>query len=164
MERFTNNRDEFLKQIKSELLQFENREGWKEIFAYVELPFFLRYAWSYNWSVNTKTSRFKLTGKEWNAEYDLNRFDNGVYNLDRLAIKEKEVSISKKDEIFFCSIDWNTIEKLKFEGIVLDGLICELRVAENQRLIQWNSDSEMNQALNELIYTMRNWGREMNEL
>ena len=164
MEWFTNNRDKFLNQIKSELLQYDNGEDWKEIFSYVELPFFLRYAWSYNWSINLKTSKSKLLRKEWNAEYDLNRFDKGVYNLDRLAIKEKEVSINKDDENLFSSIDWNTIGKVKFDGIVLDGLICELKISENEKLIKWNSDYEMNQELNELVYTMRNWKREMKEL
>ncbi len=164
MERFTNNRDKFLNQIKTEFLQYDNGEDWEEIFSYVELPFFLRYAWSYNWSINLKTSIFKLLRKEWNAEYDLNKFDKGVYNLDRFAIKEKEIAINKDDENLFRTIDWTTIDKVKFEGIVLDGLICELRIAKNGKFIKWNSDYEMNQGLNKLVYTMRNWKREMKGL
>ncbi len=164
MERFTNNRDKFLNQIKLELLEYENEEDWKEIFSYVELPYFLRYAWSYNLSINSKTSKYKLTRKEWNAEYDLNRFKNGVYNLDRLAIKEKEIALSSTDTNYFHSINWNTISIVKFEGIILDGLICELRIANEKKSINWNSDSEMNLELSRLIYTMRNWKREMKEL
>lgn len=163
MERFTNNRNEFLNQIKLELLEYENEEDWKEIFSYVELPFFLRYAWSYNWSINVKTSKYKLSRKEWNAEYDLNRFDKGVYNLDRLAIIEKEIPIIRNDEKYFSSIDWDTIKNVEFKGIVLDGLICELRIA-SKKVLSWNTDDEMNQELNRLVYTMRNWKREMKEL
>lgn len=164
MERLTNNRDKFLNQIKSELLEYENKEEWKEIFSYVELPFFLSYAWSYNWSINLKTLKYRLKRKEWNADYDLSRFNNGIYNLDRLAITEKEILINSTDENYFRTIDWNTINKVKFDGIVLDGLICELIISNNQKLLKWNSDSEMNQDLNRFIYTMRNWKREMKKL
>lgn len=164
MERFTNNRDEFLNQIKIELLEYENEEDWKEIFSYVELPFFLRYAWSYNWSINVKKSKYKLLRREWNAEYDLNRFDKGIYSLARLAIREKEIPINQKDKKYLNSIDWKNIDKINFDGIVLDGLICELRIGEDEKSINWNYDSEMNQDLNKLVYTMRNWKREMKEL
>ena len=164
MERLTNNRDELLQQIKLELLEYEQAKDWEAIFSYVELPFFLSYAWSYNWSKNRKTAKYKLSRKEWNAKYDLNRFNRGVYNLDRLAIIEKEIPISQNDEKYFSSIDWDTIKNVEFKGIVLDGLICELRIASKGKVINWNTDEEMNQDLNRLIYTMRNWKRETKEL
>lgn len=164
MEKFTNNRDEFINKIKSELLEYEKGEKWKEIFSYAELPYFLNYAWSYNWAINLTTSKYRLKRKEWNAAYDLSRFENGIYNLDRLAIRETEISMNTIEESYFHSINWNTINKVKFKGIVLDGLICEIRIADNKKSLRWNTDHEMNQELNKLIYTMRNWKREMKEL
>ena len=163
MERFTTDGNELIKQIRSELLEYESEKDWKEVFTYAELPYFLTYAWSYHWSIHTKTSNYKLSRKEWNAKYDFKRFKNGIYNLDRLAIKKQEIPIHPTDEKYFCSIDWKKINKVQSERIVLDGLICELRIAQGEKLIQWNADSEMNQDLNKLIYTMRHWKREMKE-
>ena len=78
-----------------------------------------------------------------------------------MAIKETEISINPIEENYFRSIDWNMINKVKFEGIVLDGLMCELRINETKKSLKWNIDNEMNQELSKLIYTMRNWIREM---
>ncbi len=164
MERFTNNGEEFINQIKSELLEYELEEGWNEIFTYLEIPYFLGYAFSYNWSVNSKKEKYRLKRKEWNAEYDHSRFDKGIYNLDRLAVIEKEIRINSKDEINFKSIEWDAIDKVEFKGIVLDGLMCELQVHENGKSFKWNIDDEMNPELTKLVYTMRNWKREMKEL
>lgn len=164
MEKFTNNKDKFIDQIKSELLSYEFEENWEEIFSYVEMPYFLNYAWSYNWSVNLVNLEYRLKRKEWNAEYDLRRFKNGVYNLDRLAIKEKKISFTLKDEKYFQSIAWNNINKVENNGIVLDGLICNLEVNKFQKSLHWNIDEEMNEELHKLVYTMRNWQREIKEL
>jgi len=63
METFTNNRDTYLKQIKKELLQYEAEGDWKNIFTYVQIPFFLRYGFSYNWSINIQNSKYRLLMK-----------------------------------------------------------------------------------------------------
>ncbi len=163
MEKLTNNRDEFLNQIKVELLGYESEGDWKEIFTYAEIPFFLRYAFSYNWSINIKTSKYRLKRKEWNAEYDHLRFNKGIYNLDRLAIKEKELLIDMEAENYLHSINWGNINTIEFKGIVLDGLMCELRIHKIEKSFNWNIDEEMNEDLTKLISVIRNWKREIKE-
>ena len=164
MEKFTNNRDDYLNQIKTELLKYDLTENWKEIFIYAEIPFFLRYAFSYNWSVNSNSSKYRLKRKEWNAEYDHSRFNKGIYNLDRLAIVETEIQVNPEDQRFLASIEWNKVGTTKFEGIVLDGLVCELKIKKQKKSLNWNIDDEMNKELADLVKLIRNWKRELKEL
>ena len=163
MEKFTNDGNKFLHQIKSELLEYQLEENWQSIFTYLEMPYFLTYAFSYNWSKNSQNSKYRLKRKEWNAKFDHARFDKGIYNLDRLAIVEKNIAIRSKDAEYFNSIDWKAVDTVEFKGVVLDGLICELQIEEGNRVLTWNVDESMNTALKELVYTMRNWKREMKE-
>ena len=161
MEKLTNDRNKFLNQIKLELLEYEVEENWKEVFTYVEVPFFLQYAFSYNWSVDSANSKYRLKRREWKAKYDHSRFDKGIYNLNRLAIVEKEILINSIDERYFNSIDWNKINTVEFKGIILDGLDCEFQMKDIKKSFSWNIDEEMNKELTELIYTIRAWKREI---
>jgi len=140
MEKITNNRDEYIKAIKSELIEYITEDNYKEIFTYIEIPFFLQYAFSYNWAINTQTLEYRLKRREWNAEYDHKRFDKGIYNLDRLAITEKEIPINQEDKNQLKSTKWELINKVNFKGIILDGLMCELRANESKKSLIWNSD------------------------
>ncbi len=161
MERLTNDPQQFIQQIKLELLTFEQEGNWESIFTYSELPYFLTYGFSYNWSFNTVSAKYRLRRKEWNSEYDHARFSEGIYNLDRLAILEKKVPLASKDKFAINSVDLNLLDLVEFEGIVLDGLMCELHLNSNDKTLEWNIDAEMNPELLNLIYTIRNWQREI---
>ncbi|WP_291722185.1 hypothetical protein [Bernardetia sp.] len=163
MERFTNDRNQFVEAIENELMEYEKQKDFEHLFTYVEVPFFLRYAFSYALWFDKNNSKYFLKRKEWNAKYDHSRFDKGIYNLDRLAIIENEVSLNDTDRAYFDKVEWTLLNTIDFEGIVLDGLTCKLRIGKENKTLVWNPDSKMNNKLKELVYLIRNWKRKFDD-
>ena len=155
MERFTNDKIRFLNQIKVELFDFEDSANWITEFEYIEMPYFLNYAFSVNYSVNHAKNEFRLIQKNWNSEYDNSRFKLGIFNIDRLAISKEIIKTSKEENAKFNSIDKRKLETIDYEGIVLDGLICELKVPQIEKHLTWNVDKEMNDELSILVNQIR---------
>jgi len=157
MERFTNNIQEFIDQIKLELSGYELKDNYEYVYTYVEISQLLIYAYSYICVVDKVNSTCFLIRKEWNAMYDHSRFNKGIYNLDRLAIVEKEIEFKSEYSSLVKSINWNKIDTVEFNGIILDGLMCELRVSKPDKILNWNIDQEMNNELAQLITEIRSW-------
>lgn len=151
MEKFTNDRNKFIEQIKIELLDFENQENWISKFQYVEIPFFLFYAYSVDISINMQSDMLKMRMKNWEANYNLSRFQLGIYNLDRLAILERNIILKQKTSDFFRRIKYEQLKIIDFKGIILDGLTCELIVMDTNQHLKWNIDKEMNIELQKLV-------------
>ena len=163
MERFTNDRNQFVEAIENELMEYEEQKDLEHLFTYVQVPFFLRYAFSYALWFDKNNSKYFLKRKEWNAKYDHSRFDKGIYNLDRVAIIEKEISLNEKDKAYFDEIEWQLLDNVEIEGIVLDGLTCKLKIGKENKVLEWNIDGKMNKKLKELVYLVRNWKREFDD-
>lgn len=163
MERFTNDKNQFVEAIENELMEYEEQRDLEHLFTYVEVPFFLRYAFSYALWLDKNNSMYFLKRKEWNAKYDHSRFDKGIYNLDRLAIIEKEIFLDEEDKTYFNTIDWKLLDTIEFTGIVLDGLTCKLQIGKENKTLVWSPDSRMNNKLKELVYLIRNWKREFDD-
>ncbi|KAA3624471.1 MAG: hypothetical protein DWQ02_23010 [Bacteroidetes bacterium] len=153
MEKFTNDRDKFLKQIIKELKAFPKDPNWEPLFQYLELPYFLTYGFAYNYSFNEELQQYRLLSREWNATYDNNRFDKGIYNLNRIAIVEKIVPDEEYD--LSSSTNLANLKKVEIESIVLDGLICEMNSPKLSKPLIWNVDDEMNVALQNLVFSLR---------
>lgn len=160
LERFTNDRNKYLEEIKRELLDYQSEDNYKVLFTYVEMTFFLTYAFSYHCFI--KGNEIQIKKKEWNAAYDDARFDKGIYNIDRLAIREGEVQLSKEEQAYLTGMELAEMETIPYGGVVLDGWICELHTKSNEEALKWNIDEEMNDALIVLIQMMRAWKRELN--
>ncbi len=153
MEKLTNNREEYFSQIRKELLDFRTESGWRKEFGFLEVPYFLTYGFAVGFFTKDKEGR--LVCRKWNADYDNSRFQLGIYNVDRLAIAEESIEIAKDDNEFFQSIDLEKIDILSHDGIVLDGLHCELQITETGKVLNWNMDDEMNEAMTTLVNRIR---------
>ena len=162
LERFTNDRYKYLEEIKRELLDYLPEDGSRVLFTYVEMTFFLTYAFSYHCFI--KGNEVQIKKKEWNARYDDARFDKGIYNIDRLAIREGKVQLNKEEQAYLTGMKLAEMKTIPYGGVVLDGWICELYTKSNEGKLKWNIDEEMNDALTVLIHMMRAWKREFNSI
>lgn len=153
MEKFTNDSILYFEKIVSELEDFKSDENWKIQFQYVEVPYFLNYGFSFCFLKNKNDS--KLIYKKWNAELDAEKFQLRIYNLDRLAIVQKELNINPKDILFFNSIDLVKVNIIERNEIVLDGNFCKMTIPKNNQILEWNINEEMSSELKKLIYKLR---------
>lgn len=79
-ERFTTDTMKYWNQIITELSNTEGIESDECRFQYVEVG----QLWSHGFSMTQlEEHRNSLKLAIWNAQYDGNRFDKGIYNLDR---------------------------------------------------------------------------------
>ncbi|PHN02026.1 hypothetical protein [Flavilitoribacter nigricans] len=151
MERFSNSRTAYWDQIIHELSGPRSESFGELRFRYTELGQLLTHAFSIS---QFDPDRSKLILLSWNAAYDNARFDKGIYNLDRLSIKRREIKLEAKEmdlltghlEAEFALTGW--------DGITLDGLFCRLEFGDKK--IEWNSDHEINENLCKLIDFFRN--------
>ena len=151
MERFSNSRAEYWNQIISELSDLENSNSEEFRFQFLELDQLLTYGFSI---IQLKGNRSFLKLAIWNAEFDNERFDKGIYNIDRLAITNHKIELAP--------FEWNKLEEqLKSDleltddgGITLDGRFC--RFESGKKRIEWNSNQEINENLIDLSEMLRN--------
>ena len=149
MERLSNSREEYWSQIKKELSGTNDSGGFR--FQYIEIGQLL----SHGFSVTlTDKQPQVLVVRTWNATYDNGRFDQGIFNLDRLAITNRTVPLSLQESDTVNRLLNTEIELKNRVGVVLDGLFCQLE--HNGRKLDWNTDEEMNDNLTELVELVRN--------
>ena len=153
MEQFTNDNIKFFDQIILELHDFDYDENWGIQFQYVEVPYLLRYGFSFCFLINGKESKFLQ--RTWNSKYDRERFNLGVFNLDRLAVTQKDIHFNEDEKIFFNSINLSTLNTVEYKGIVIDGLFCEMKIPKHEKKFEWNIDKEMNTELENVISKIR---------
>ncbi|WP_298426558.1 hypothetical protein [uncultured Kordia sp.] len=151
MERFTNNKDEFFNQIKTELSTVKSPKGISPRFTYLEIPHFMTYGLSVSSFEKNATELFV---KIWDADYDWNRFKTGVFNLDRLAIREHTIVLSQTESNQLNVLLAKKLDLVEFKGIMLDGFYCQF--ATKEKKINWNSDFEINNNLIKLVNFLKN--------
>jgi hypothetical protein len=153
MEQFTNDNIKFFDQIIKELQDYDYDENWEIQFQYAEVPYLLRYGFSFCFLKNGKETKFLQ--RTWNSEYDRERFNLGVFNLDRLAVTQKDIHFNEDEKIFFNSINLSTLNTVEYKGIVIDGLFCEMKIPKHEKKFEWNIDKEMNSELEKVISKIR---------
>lgn len=139
MERFSNSREAYWDQIKSELCS-DNFETC--VFRYLEMGQLLQHGYSIS---QLQKSTDTLIIRYWKAAYDAERFDKGIYNLDRLAIEKKEVKLTQPEVFFIQASLKEKFDLTNWGGIVLDGYY-RLLETDDQEVI-WNIESEINEPL-----------------
>lgn len=149
MEKFSNNREDYWKQIKKELIATNDSIDF--VFRYLEIGQLLSHGFS---AVLTEKNPRELVLKIWNAEYDNKRFDKGVFNLDRLAITDRKVELNSKEIQTINKLLDSKLELTNRAGIVLDGLLCQFEI--NGRKLDWNVNEEINNNLTQLAELLRN--------
>jgi hypothetical protein len=150
-ERFTSNYYEFLEEIKIELTSVASID--KETHPIVvflqfsELPID-RFAIHY---LKGKSNRIIL--KQWNSQYDNERFGLGVYNLDRIAIYESIVELTEfqAGELDTLLIHEHSIKD--FKEIILDGYRFKLTINQNSEIksFEWIDESQLSDATKEIV-------------
>ncbi len=153
MENFTNDNIEFFNQIIRELNHFEYDQEWDIQFQYVEIPYLISYGFSFCFLKKGKETKFLQ--RTWDSKYDRERFNLGVFNLDRLAVTQKEIHFSEEDKNFFDSINLSKLNTVENKGIVIDGLFCQMKITKHEKKFDWNIDEEMNSELEKVISKIR---------
>ncbi|MFC5875693.1 hypothetical protein SAMN05443633_103322 [Chryseobacterium arachidis] len=96
MERFSNRIEALMSEAKIEIENFALKNG-ENIIAYLsELPSMSGFPYKIILVENSEGivySRFR----QWDTEYDFTRWDNGIFNLDRLRIITEENILSKTE-------------------------------------------------------------------
>lgn len=130
MERFSNNYQDLIDQVKQELLTVHLNGKEKVVVNYLQIPSFPDGHFSVFLIVNPEDNQFRIVRNRWDNEYDIERFSSRVYNLDRLCIKSESFDLSPDQQETMTNII-NSIEKLpdtleRQDCIVLDGINYEL--------------------------------------
>ncbi|MCG8386353.1 MAG: hypothetical protein MJA30_12480 [Cytophagales bacterium] len=151
MEKFTNNRTEYWNAIKSELLNFSKSQESENLrFSYLEIGELLTHGFSIQQSdEHIRDLRLRV----WNAEFDNNRFDKGIYNLNRLAVAQKTIHLSLNDAEKINEALSQNLELTNWNGIVLDGLFCQLEF--DSKKLEWNVNEEINDETIKLVEFLR---------
>jgi hypothetical protein len=163
MERFTNNRLLLFEEVIKELTPTELPKGYQTLFYYKEVSQLLQYAYSFIALESLNKKDFKYFIKIWDSKYDASRFNLGVYNLDRLAIKEIELKLQDKEHYQIQDFFKKSLEIVAFEGFVLDGLFCQIYFPSKNVNLNWNIDNEMGENLKQLVLFLRKIAQKFNE-
>jgi len=148
MERFTSDRLIFRNQIELELSEAKGLG--KLSFQYLEMSQLLTHGFSFS---QKSSQPNELLLRTWNAEFDKRRFATGIYNLDRLSISEKTIRLSEEEQLFLNNQPMENIELSDWNGMVIDGLRCQLKISD--RKLVWNCNDEINHAGIELVEFLR---------
>lgn len=150
METFSNDPSVYFDQIKKELLTLPIKTINDLPFCFLEIGH--RYTHGFSISLLNPNSH-KLYLKVWNAPYDNDRFDQGIYNLDRLAITEYFIDLPKDTLKTITQLLQSNPNLVEHKSITLDGLFCQLNIGQTQ--LNWNGDHEINVPLLALIELLR---------
>lgn len=153
MERFTNNFQEVLNQLKKEFFDFKNINPEIEILTFLEYP---KHPIHYGISFYIKNDKLKCLFRYWDSAYDNNRFKSGVFNIDRLAISEQMLEINDTFVQAFNKIDFDALNTIETEGISIGGWHVEINIVKLNKCLDWNFDQQMNPSLRELVQLIRN--------
>lgn len=104
---------------------------------------------------------YKLIEKTWDSEYDSGRFSTGVFNLDRLCIREREIQMTIDNQKECQDIIHNLLffpKKIERQDyILLDGVEYELQITTNsvKKNYKWKIASDDIKYFERLIAFMK---------
>jgi DNA mismatch repair ATPase MutL len=126
MERFSNSEEAVIREAEIEIQNFDLKDGEKIIAYFSKLPSISGFPYKIILVENFDGivySRFR----QWDTEYDFTRWDNGIYNLDRLRIIVDEKILSQTESALLKEY-LSQLEKIqlpehinKENAIILDG-------------------------------------------
>lgn len=154
-ERFTRHLSKFEEEIQRELETSINitDHSVKLIFTQFSVLPYDRFAIHY---VQGSSSRLLI--KSWDNEYDNGRFRLGVYNLDRIAIKESIIHLTHEQTEYLDRLIILDYFVKPFEGILLDGYrySLKLKATNNQETnIEWQHYSQISNNTKQLVEFLR---------
>lgn len=132
MERFSTRYTDLHNQLKAELNSQTWPEGCSLIARFSEMPWFPGGQFTIFAFANNLSGKLEIIKKTWDHKYDLNRFSAGIYNLERLCIRSKNLTISdEKSQEFLQQLRRiqhfpETLEREDY--ILLDGIEYELEL------------------------------------
>jgi hypothetical protein len=132
MESFSNSYGDLHKELRIELSSLDLKVSEKCIVKYSEIPWFPGGQFSISLVEDNLTHTHRLIEKTWDNDFDLKRFSTGVFNLDRLCIRTRELQLSVQRQKEFQSLIQKILfvpETLERTGyIILDGIEYELSI------------------------------------
>ena len=155
MERITNDNIKVFEQLKIELSYSEEKATHNLLFCYTEISQLMIYAYSFIALKDKNKEQYQYFIKLWDSNYDKNRFNLGIFNIDRLAIKEREITLDEIEHNSIQQLYQKPLRTKEYEGIVLDGLFCQLNIPAQKRNLEWNIDGEMNHDLSNFVLILR---------
>ena len=146
-EHFTNDHLEFTDQIKRELLAPAGHGVTQVVYmVFAELPY-ERFAIHY-----VKGETNNLCIRFWNDTLDKVRFSLGIYNLDRIAIKESKIELSSSQVKMLDNLANIKPVVTEFRGVILDGYAYQLTLCkENQQTYEWRHHSQIDSSMKKLL-------------
>lgn len=131
MERFTNDYQQLLNEVKRELLAPALRPPEELLVSYLELPWFAGGQLAWHLAHDPLARQHRLVWLAWDAAYDLGRFATRVYNLDRLRYWQHTCLLTAPQQQQLAAIMAaltlpDTLEQTGY--IMLDGVEYELKL------------------------------------
>ncbi|GAB5398907.1 MAG: hypothetical protein Aureis2KO_04920 [Aureisphaera sp.] len=150
MERITRDTVALFNELKKELTGLDVAENETIAFTYCQISQLWHHAFSVSLTIgNQNVWRIK----NWNTNFYRKGFENGWFNLDRIAINEKKIEISDPEFSKIQALLDKDLSKNKVSGFILDGLFCQLKIGN--KILEWNIDREMNENLTNLTSLLR---------
>lgn len=149
MERFSNSTEALMNEAKIEIEKFDLKEEEKIIAYFSEIPSMSGFPYKIILVENPDGivySRFR----QWDTEYDFTRWDNGIYNLDRLRIIIDKKILSETDTAILKK-QFSKLEQIKLpnsirdeKAIILDGSTWKFGVSLSNKSIDytWKATTE----------------------
>jgi hypothetical protein len=166
MERFSNSYGDLHKELRIELSSLDLKVSEKCVVKYSEMPWFPGGQFSITLVEDNFTNTYRLIEKTWDHEFDLTRFSTGVFNLDRLCIRTRELQLPVQRQKEF----QNLIQKIPFVPetlertgyIILDGIEYELLITTDSidRHYNWRLASDDIHYFEQLITFLQTTVRE----
>jgi hypothetical protein len=151
MERLTTDTLRYFNEVKKELTDIDVKKNQNLEFTFCEIGQLLSHGFSVSY-LKGESNILKI--KKWNAEFDNKRFNLNIYNLDRLAVIEKNIKLTTDEIEKIEKLIEMKLELKKIDGIILDGLFCEFKTEKYS--LNWNINEEMNSEFYNLIEFLRN--------
>lgn len=147
MEHFTNSPIVYFQNIERELLAYEENSIPELI--YCEMGSLLHYGFSIGLYKDIESYLFV---RVWDAHYDNSRFNLGIFNIDRLAIKESKITLNSQETHILENLMTFELKKSDFKKVTLDGRYCKLIISDKH--ITWNSPDEVPDDINNFVKTL----------
>ena len=150
MERLTTDRNSYFKEVIKELTEIDLQKNEKRELTFCEVGQLFTHGYSVS-LISGEKQYLKI--KMWNSDFDNERFELRIFNLDRLDVTERNSGLSELELNKINRILEKDLDIKDYAGIVLDGLFCQLKF--KNRTLKWNIDEEMNDGLDNLISILR---------
>ena len=152
MEQFTTSFQKVLDRLKEEFFDFENKKLDNTIRIYLAYPQTFYY---HGLTFYKEENELKCLLRYWNIPYDMERFKFRIYNIDRLAIRERILIIDDSFKHYFNTIEFDKLNTVKLDGLYIGGRDCELEVFEFNKKLKWSFDKQMNLELAEFVLSIK---------